>query len=582
MKILNYIVVAILLFSSYAFSQSAGDYRTKGNGNWSQYSIVWEQYDGSQWIDASNYPDRTAGVITVNHNISVDINLNIDQTTVSGGKTLTVNSGRTLTVSGSGNQLIIDGYLDLEGTLSLTGDCLVNGTLSMLDGGELQLMDGVLKYGSNGTLRYSISEAIYAGDEFPEEDGPANLTMDASANVTLPFNRTIPGTLTMISGYIIMSGNYTLTLGSSTSNLGTLSYDDGRIVGNFARWFAAETVSNVHFPVGTTTRFREVYISFTSAPTSGGTLRVRAYTTDPSYLNAGPLNDDGYIVDSYSQQAWWQLTAGNGLEGGTYNISLLARSITGVSSTNYTLLRVLKRTNSSSEWVMEGTHQNAEGTATAPRIKRTGLTTFSQFGVGGNIADGNPLNSPLPVKLSSFNAYVNRNDVTLQWVTSSEENNYGFEVYRSEYGKEHWKYIGFVKGSGTKNTQTIYRYEDKNLNKGQYEYSIKQVDFNGNYEYFYLKDFVSISPPAKIFISQNYPNPFNPVTKIDFELSQREFVSLVIYDISGREVKTLVNEYKDSGFYTVEFNATALSSGIYFYRFKAGDFIKTMRMIVLK
>ncbi len=582
MKKLNYIVVAILLISSLGFAQQSGDFRTKANGNWSAYSTVWEQYDGSQWVEATKYPDRIDGNITVNHNITVNINLNIDQTTVSSGKTLTVASGKTLTVSGSGNGLVVNGFLNLVGTLSLSADCLINGTLVMADG-VVEAFDGVVKYGSNGTLRYSITSSIYAGDEFPDTDGPANLTMDSEANITIPFSRTIPGTLTMVSGYIIMSGSNTLTLGSSASNVGTLSYDDGRIVGNFARWFSTTTVSDVHFPVGTTTRFRQVYISFTEAPTSGGTIKIRAYTNDPSYYNLGPLNDNGYVVDTYSQEAWWQLTIGNGLSGGTYDISLLARSISGVSSTNYPLLRTIKRDNGYSEWYMEGIHQNAVGSATAPTIYRTGLSIGSaQFGVGGNFEDGNTLNSPLPIKLVSFRAFVKQNDVTLNWITSMEENNYGFEVYRSNYGKEDWKYIGFVKGSGTKNTQTNYNFVDRGLNKGQYEYAIKQIDYNGNFEYFYLNDFISISPPGKYFISQNYPNPFNPVTKIDFEVPERAFVSLVIFDISGRQVKTLVNEYREAGYYTVEFNAADLSTGVYFYRFRAGDYIRTLRMVIIK
>ncbi|MCX7832847.1 MAG: T9SS type A sorting domain-containing protein [Ignavibacteria bacterium] len=585
MRTLSYIVVAILLTSTFSLSQQAGDFRTKANGNWSAYSTVWEQYDGSQWIPATKYPDRTDGNISVNHNVTVNLSINIDQTTVASGKTLRVNSNATLTISGTGNGLIVNGSLDLYGYLNLYADCLINGTLIMHDG-TVGAYDGVVKYGSNGTLQYSITSPILAGDEFPDTYGPNNLTMDAEANITVPFNRTIPGTLTMVSGYIIMSGNNTLTLGTSPSNLGTLSHDSpdqGRIVGNFARWFAASTVSDVKFPIGTTSRYREVYISFTQAPTSGGTIRMRAYTTDPSYYNSGPIDDNGYTVDTYSQEAWWQMTVGNGLSGGVYNISLRASNISGVSSTNYPLLRSLKRDNGSSLWYVEGTHQNATGSASTPVIRRQGLSTATaQFGVGGNYQDGNTLNSPLPVKLATFQAYVNQNSVILNWVTSIEENNYGFEIYRSDYGKENWSYIGFVKGNGTKNTQSNYRFEDKNLSKGQYEYALKQIDYNGNYEYFYLNDFVTITPPNKFFVSQNYPNPFNPVTKIDYELPERLFVSLVVYDISGREVKSLINEYQDAGYYTLEFNAFDLSSGVYFYRFKAGDYIRTMRMTLIK
>jgi hypothetical protein len=83
-------------------------------------------------------------------------------------------------------------------------------------------------------------------------------------------------------------------------------------------------------------------------------------------------------------------------------------------------------------------------------------------------------------------------------------------------------------------------------------------------------------------ISQNFPNPFNPVTKINYELPKDTKVKLVIYDILGREIKTLVNEIKQSGKYTVEFNGSNLASGVYFYRIQAGDYIAVKRMVLVK
>ncbi|MBN8568414.1 MAG: T9SS type A sorting domain-containing protein [Ignavibacteria bacterium] len=85
-------------------------------------------------------------------------------------------------------------------------------------------------------------------------------------------------------------------------------------------------------------------------------------------------------------------------------------------------------------------------------------------------------------------------------------------------------------------------------------------------------------------LNQNYPNPFNPTTKINYELKNAGFVSLKIYDLLGREITELVNETKDAGRYTVDFNASKymMSSGIYFYRIKAGEFVDTKRMVLVK
>ncbi len=88
--------------------------------------------------------------------------------------------------------------------------------------------------------------------------------------------------------------------------------------------------------------------------------------------------------------------------------------------------------------------------------------------------------------------------------------------------------------------------------------------------------------PNKFELSQNYPNPFNPSTKIDFSVPQTSNVEITIYDILGNKVKELVNGFKDEGNYTVVFNASNLSSGIYFYRLQAGNFIETKKMILLK
>ena len=81
---------------------------------------------------------------------------------------------------------------------------------------------------------------------------------------------------------------------------------------------------------------------------------------------------------------------------------------------------------------------------------------------------------------------------------------------------------------------------------------------------------------------QNYPNPFNPNTKINFALPKQGLVTLKIYDITGREINTLVNEVKQAGYYTVDFNASHLSSGVYFYKIQSGDFSSVKRMVLIK
>ena len=106
---------------------------------------------------------------------------------------------------------------------------------------------------------------------------------------------------------------------------------------------------------------------------------------------------------------------------------------------------------------------------------------------------------------------------------------------------------------------------------------------SGAYFYDDLTGIFSNTLTANEFrLEQNYPNPFNPVTNLEFGISKLGFVSLKVYDISGKEIKTLVNEIKQPGIYEIEFDGNNISSGIYFYKLEAGNFVRTKRMLLVK
>jgi hypothetical protein len=91
-----------------------------------------------------------------------------------------------------------------------------------------------------------------------------------------------------------------------------------------------------------------------------------------------------------------------------------------------------------------------------------------------------------------------------------------------------------------------------------------------------------IYPLYDFILEQNYPNPFNPSTILKYQIAQDELITLKVYDILGKEVATLVNEEQIQGSYEVSFNASSLSSGIYFYRLTSGSYIKTKTMMLMK
>ena len=188
----------------------------------------------------------------------------------------------------------------------------------------------------------------------------------------------------------------------------------------------------------------------------------------------------------------------------------------------------------------------------------------------------------LPVELSSFNANVVNSDVTLNWSTASELNNSGFNIERKLTSDGEWNLVGNISGNGTTNNSQNYTFSDRNIASGRYNYRLKQIDFNGNFEYFNLSSEVEIGTPGKFNLSQNYPNPFNPSTKVNFDLAKEGFVSIKVFDNSGKEIATLVNEFKNAGYYTANFNAGNISSGIYYYRMQTEGFTKVMKMVLIK
>jgi len=193
----------------------------------------------------------------------------------------------------------------------------------------------------------------------------------------------------------------------------------------------------------------------------------------------------------------------------------------------------------------------------------------------------------LPVELVSFTAEVRDGAVHLSWRTASELNNAGFEVERRSQGGS-WNTLGFVRGAGTTTEGRSYSFVD-NSASGTVQYRLKQVDFDGAFEYSNVIE-VNAGLPKTFALEQNYPNPFNPTTVISYQLPVASEVSLKVYDVLGREVMTLVNGRQDAGAYNITLNAANLSSGVYFYRLQASatngasssNFVSTKKMMLVK
>jgi hypothetical protein len=190
----------------------------------------------------------------------------------------------------------------------------------------------------------------------------------------------------------------------------------------------------------------------------------------------------------------------------------------------------------------------------------------------------------VPVELTSFTASAMNNDVVLNWATATEINNQGFEVERGVNGQ--FTKIGFVAGNGTTTQANQYTYTDRGLANGTYSYRLRQVDFDGTFEYSPVVE-VDVNVPVEFTLGQNYPNPFNPSTTITFGLSVDSKVSLKVFDVLGQQVAVLVDGNLGQGPHEINFDASSLNSGVYFYTIEAkgvdgNSFMNTKKMILTK
>ena len=195
----------------------------------------------------------------------------------------------------------------------------------------------------------------------------------------------------------------------------------------------------------------------------------------------------------------------------------------------------------------------------------------------------NPDEEPLPVELTSFTVVAKHNNVTLNWQTATEINNFGFDVERCALSAERqeWNKIGFVSGNGNSSSDKEYSFTDKNISGGsKFSYRLKQIDNNGTFEY---SDIVEVEVvPQQFELSQNYPNPFNPSTSIRFSLPVQTQLKINIYNMLGELVKTLSDGMYEAGYYNITIDASDLSSGTYIYRLESDSFVETKKMLMIK
>jgi hypothetical protein len=187
----------------------------------------------------------------------------------------------------------------------------------------------------------------------------------------------------------------------------------------------------------------------------------------------------------------------------------------------------------------------------------------------------------LPVELTSFTARMTNDGALLRWTTASEEGNAGFEIEQSLEDAE-FENVGFVEGRGTTLEPQVYEYALTGLEPGHYAFRLKQIDFDGAFEYSPVIE-ATVVVPDEIWLAPAYPNPFNPVTVMRFAVPTEQHVKVQMHDVSGRVVRTLYDGVASvSTPIAVRIDAEGLTSGVYLIRAEGATAVATRTVTVLK
>ncbi|MFZ1517601.1 MAG: T9SS type A sorting domain-containing protein [Ignavibacteriaceae bacterium] len=519
MYIDNYNIIQIPSATNKIISTALG-------GNWN---------DGNTWVGGSVPENNRVVEIVAGATVTLIANVtNRNANTIVNG---TLVSGN-YSIGGSGNFLLGGGA-----TLQIGA---ANGISGSGATGNI-LMSGSRNFSPYATYIYNGISAQVTGSGLPSNIN--SLTINNTNGVTLSSSISVSN-LNLINGNLV-TGSNSISVGTSKTNIGILNTTNGKILGNLNRWLSNST-ANI-FPVGPiTTEYTPVILNNV---VGSGTFSVSA--VDGIHPNAtGP----DFL------QMYWKLTNG-GITSADVEFHYLQSDVVG-DEESYELYKY------NGSWLPVSPFNLNTTTNTA---SINGVTSFSDWTLG--------IDNPLPVELSSFTASVIGKSVKLKWQTATEINNYGFDVEKKlntyEQTSDSWEKIGFVNGNGNSNSAKSYTFVDENIIHGSYSYRLKQIDNDGKYEFSHSVN-IDLGKPSEFILEQNYPNPFNPSTTIKFSLPEAAKIKITVFNLLGQEIAVLVDELKESGVHSVEFDASHLNSGIYIYRIESNSFIQTRKMTLIK
>lgn len=339
----------------------------------------------------------------------------------------------------------------------------------------------------------------------------------------------------------------TFTLGTKFFPRGQLIRTSGFITAPFKRWIvnAVAAGNNGLLPLGPAGRFMQLDIT-TPATDIGAVLVTGHFVTTPAGNVGLPLTENGITVNTVGTNGYWKVLNPENRQGMIFSLTATAAGYTGVSQPTQT--RLVTRS-AGGNWQLFGPATTVSGTTSSFTLTKSTVSVFGEFAVAGNISV-----NPLPVNWLSVDAVWHGEDVVLNWKTINEQNNNRFEVERSGDGKLFEK-VGEVNSSGISAKLQQYEFVDKGFDislAANLSYRIKQIDYNGVYEYSSI-----VTPGYRINIQkeafQIFPNPSATIIQISGSTEDA-----VLYDLIGNEILQLSANH--------EYNISQLLPGIYIIR----------------
>jgi hypothetical protein len=484
---------------------------------------------------------------------------------------VTIQAGHSVTILGSSGLTVTNLTIAATGTmtsdcpaLNVAGNIVINGSFVQNPGCR------VIMNGTASTIGGTASPITFRSVRL----------VGALAHVSLLVPVVITDMLDIQEATLDLNSQ-TLTLGTGIGATGvyaphgTFQNVDGP--GTFTRWFGSGTIPDGGiggvFP--TTAGGVNRNVSVSGDVTAGGTISVSQ--TESAGQTPITLSENGINFDKRLNLAW-AISIANGFAATAPNLSIQAGGMVGVGS-----IEDLGMCGAAG--AANGTYAPTTGTIAAPVVHRS---FADQSTLAGTYYVAASSGSPMPVEISAFSAAVKGRTVTLQWTTATEKNNFGFEIERrmntvaGSGSAAAWTKIGFAEGHGTTNSPQAYVYADNDM-IGSCAYRLKQIDHDGRAAYSNPIEVSLVPAVGDYSLTQNYPNPFNPSTNIQFMLHGTQHATLIVYNVVGHQVATLFDGVAEGNtMHHVVFDASKVSSGMYFYTLRSAEKTEVRKMQLLR